>query len=91
MYNSIILHKGFMRSMTLEQLRVSLQVPLKAEYVSLNSAMYSWKCEAPNYSTDCTIYFTFIDDRLSDWARTYLPHIYETTYTPPIYYDKKHR
>jgi hypothetical protein len=91
LFNEIILNQAFVRGITLEQLRVSLQVPLKAEYIGLHSSMYSWGCESPNYSTDCTIHFTFIDGRLSDWTKTYLPHIYETTYTPPIYYDKKHR
>jgi len=88
LFNEIISGKGFIRGMTLERLRVSLQVPLETEYVGLDSAMYSWRCNSPNYSTDCTINFTFIDGRLYEWTKTYLPHISAPTYISPIY-DKK--
>jgi len=83
--NMVISHETFVGGMTLEQLRVSLQDPLEVEYVSTGSAMYSTNCKSPNYSTDCTINFTFIDGRLSDWTKIYLPHISEP-YVPPMYY-----
>jgi len=69
--NSVILHGWFMRGMTLEQVRVSLQDPLHLEYSSPGYEMYSGWCKSPNYSDECSIHYTFINGRLNDWSKHY--------------------
>jgi hypothetical protein len=73
-YNVFILRE-FLRGISLEQLRISLQNPLEVEYESLTSSSYSCDCVSPSYNTDCTIYFTFIDGILNDWTKIYVPHM----------------